>query len=89
MSNEQLLAHIEEARKQLETAANLGPEDDDIVGSVLTDIINHVTEGEPDADEPEHLSERLMQAVTRLESDHPRFAATLRRITRMLSDLGI
>ena len=94
MENETLLQHIEQARAELLAVQNLGPEDRELVGRLMSDVITHVTEHESAKDEDhkqvrKNLSDQIKQQVTRLEAEHPKLASMLDRLTNMMSSLGI
>lgn len=94
MENETLLKHIEQARAELLAVQNLTPEDRDLVGRLMSDVITHLTENESATDEgSKHirikLADQLKQQVTRLEAEHPKLASLLDRVTNMMSSLGI
>ncbi|MBV1932214.1 MAG: DUF4404 family protein [Porticoccaceae bacterium] len=94
MENETLLKHIEQARAELLAVQNLSPEDRELVGRLMSDVIGHVTENESTMDEGhkhvrKNLSDQIKQQVTRLEAEHPKLASLLDRVTNMMSSLGI
>jgi hypothetical protein len=94
MENETLLKHIEQARTELLAVHNLSPEDRELVGRLMSDVIGHVTENEATTDEAhkhvrKNLSDQIKEQVTRLEAEHPKLASLLDRVTNMMSSLGI
>ncbi|RLA47863.1 MAG: hypothetical protein DRR06_01245 [Gammaproteobacteria bacterium] len=89
MANEELLAHIERVRTELVAAKNISPEDRDLVGILMTDIVAHLTEEESDEQARGNLSDRLRKQVTNLEVDHPKLAGAFERMINMLASLGI
>lgn len=94
MENETLLQHIEQAREELLAVHNLGPEDRELVGRLMNDVITHVTKhgstmGEEQKQVRENLSDQIKQEIVRLEAEHPRLAGMLDRLTNMISSLGI
>ena len=89
MANEKLLEHIEKARAELVAVDGLSPEDRDLVGHLLTDIVAHLSEGQGDKDTQEHLSDRLNKQVANLEVNHPKLAGVLERMINALASLGI
>ena len=94
MANETLMAHIEAARAELLVVQNLKPEDRDLVGKLMTEVVAHLTEAELDTKDvkktaEENLGEQLKQQVRSLEASHPKLASMLDRLSNMLSSLGI
>jgi hypothetical protein len=89
MAKEKLMEKIEDVREELISESTLGPEDRDIIGSLLTDIIAHLTEHEQDKATHEDLKGRVEQAINNLEMKHPRLATMLGRMANLLSSLGI
>lgn len=94
MENETLLKHIEQARTELLAVHNLSPEDRELVGRLMSDVIGHVTKNEATTDEAhkhvrKNLSDQIKEQVTRLEAEHPKLASLLDRVTNMMSSLGI
>lgn len=94
MENDTLLKHIEQARAELLAVHNLSPEDRELVGRLMSDVIGHVTENEATTDEAnkhvrKNLSDQIKEQVTRLEAEHPKLASLLDRVTNMMSSLGI
>ena len=94
MKNEALMEHIEQARAELLAVKSLTPADRDLVGQLMTEVVSHLTEEEPDSSESddarrESLAEKLKEQVAHLEASHPKLAGMLDRLTSMLSSLGI
>jgi Mg2+ and Co2+ transporter CorA len=88
MVKDRLLEHIEEAREELLAARDLDATDRDIVGHLLTDVVEHLTE-EGEGQTQDHLMDRIRQHITRLEVDHPKLASMLDRTANLLASLGI
>lgn len=94
MENDTLLKHIEQARAELLGVQNLTPEDRDLVGRLMNDVVAHLTEKESGTDKghkqiSKNLADQLKQHVTRLEAEHPKLASLLDRLTNMIASLGI
>ena len=94
MENDTLLKHIEQARAELLGVQSLTPEDRDLVGRLMNDVVAHLTEKEPGIDKghkqiSKNLLDQLKQHVTRLEAEHPKLASLLDRLTNMISSLGM
>lgn len=94
MENDTLLKHIEQARAELLGVQSLTPEDRDLVGRLMNDVVAHLTEKAPGIDKghkqiSKNLLDQLKQHVTRLEAEHPKLASLLDRLTNMISSLGM
>ncbi len=94
MPKDKLLEDIEQARAELHAVADLNPEDRDIVGNLVTDVVAHLSDHKPVGSGAKQqmrqsLVGRLEQQVAELEARHPRLSSALNRVATMLSSLGI
>lgn len=89
MTKETLLQHIEQARAELQAASDLTPQDRDLVGNLMTDIVTHLTEDDFDEHIRDRLSGRFADQAARLEVNHPKLAGLLERVVSFLSSMGI
>lgn len=89
MVKKKLLENIEDVREELLSETNIGTEDKDIVGNLVTDVAAHLTENEQDQTTSDRLKDRIDQQITNLEMKHPRLATMLGRMASLLSSLGI
>lgn len=86
MPREKLKSHMESVREELAKGVPLDPEMRAFLEDVLDDIRDILEEDEA---EPPTLQERVSQAATSFEVDHPRLARLLAGVSEALSEMGI
>lgn len=91
MENKKVRQLLEELHGELESADPVEPETRNLLKSVMDDINGVLDRREASSpeEEEEPLSERLSQALTEFESQHPRVAFAVERLMKSLADIGI
>tara|TARA_B110000503_G_scaffold105749_1_gene157822 strand:- start:3203 stop:3472 length:270 start_codon:yes stop_codon:yes gene_type:complete len=89
MTNEELRAQLDELHKELEKANTLAPEERDLFGHLLSDMVRIAQCEEPGVNPKETLRDQLEHKASDFESDHPRLAAIVRQVLDSLNKMGI
>ncbi len=89
MPEETLLERAQALRDELEKARDIGAEKSDLVGGLLSEVIVHATNAEPDEATTKKYSDTLREQVSHFEADHPKIAGMIEGLATMLSNLGI
>ncbi|MFT7301033.1 MAG: chromosome segregation ATPase [Porticoccus sp.] len=89
MANKELRAQLDQLHKELEKANALAPEDRDLFGHLLSDMVRIAQGEEPGVNPKESLRDQLEHKASDFESDHPRLAAIVRQVLDSLNKMGI
>ncbi|MEH6468033.1 MAG: DUF4404 family protein [Porticoccus sp.] len=89
MTNEEFQKQLDELHGELEKASTLGPEERDLFGRLMSDIVK-ISQGEEPENKPkETLQDQLERKASDFESGHPRLAAVIRQILESLNKMGV
>jgi Domain of unknown function (DUF4404) len=89
MTNEEFQNQLDELHVELKKASSLGPEERDLFGRLMSDIVK-IAQGEEPEDKPkETLLGQLELKASDFESGHPRLAAVIRQVLDSLNKMGI
>lgn len=89
MDKQQLHGHLEELHAELQQVESPDAAQQEIIHSVARDVKEVLSK---EGDHPQHysgLSERLSEAVAKLEATHPRTTMLMRQVIDQLAYLGI
>jgi len=89
MNNEELKKQIDELHKELEKAQTLAPEERDLFGRLMSDMVL-IARGQENADTSrETLKEKLEHKASDFDSSHPGLAGVIRQVLDALGKMGI
>lgn len=89
MKNEELHSQLEQLHEELARAKTLAPEDRDVLGNLMSDMVK-IAQGEEPAEKPRRtLREKLEEKESEFEIEHPRLAGVIRQILDALNRMGI
>ena len=89
MSNEELKRQLDELHGELEKANTMAPEERDLLGHLMSDIVS-ISQGTFDTGKPkETLREQLEHKASDFDVDHPRVAAVIRQVLDALNKMGV
>ena len=89
MVDETVLEHAKALRNELERARDIDEQQSYLVGDLLSEIIEHATSDEEGEEPAQKYSDNLRGQVAHFETEHPKIAGMLERLSTMLSNLGI
>ncbi len=89
MVEDKLHAQLEDLHAELERAAKVEPGEKDMVGHLLTEVVDLMSGEEVAEEQHRDLLERLESKALEFDFDHPRLAAMLRRLVNLLAGLGV
>ncbi len=90
MARQQLQDALSALREELETGAELDPQDRQALLRAAREIQEALADdGEPAEQVPGALSGRLSELVADFETSHPKFAEILSKVSEALANLGI
>ncbi len=89
MVEDKLHAQLEDLHAELERAAKVERGEKDIVGNLLTEVVDLMSTEEVAAEQHRDLLDRLESKALEFDFDHPRLAAMLRRLVNLLAGLGV
>lgn len=84
-----LREHLAALHAELERAVAIAPEERDLVGRLMTDVIDSMGVQPSPAARYHSLQERLRDQARKFESRHPTLAGAIERIADMLAGAGI
>lgn len=87
--NDDLRDQLATLHNELEKATTLAPEDRDVLGRLMSDMIR-IAQGDL-GKEPHHetMREQLERKASEFDLDHPRLAGVLRQLLDALGKMGI
>ncbi|PCJ91139.1 MAG: hypothetical protein COA46_09335 [Porticoccaceae bacterium] len=89
MNNEELKKQIDELHKELEKAQTLAPEERDLFGHLMSDMVL-IAQGQNKTDAGrETLREKLEHKASDFDSSHPGLAGVIRQVLDALGKMGI
>lgn len=89
MVEDKLHAQLEDLHAELERAAKVERGEKDIVGNLLTEVVDLMSTEEVAEEQHRDLLDRLESKALEFDFDHPRLAAMLRRLVNLLAGLGV
>ncbi|MCB1669283.1 MAG: DUF4404 family protein [Pseudomonadales bacterium] len=89
MSDNELRNRLQDLHEELERASKLSTEERDVLGSLMTEMVEIANEGELASQQPDSLMDQLEEQVNEFENRHPRLAGVLRQIIEALGKMGI
>lgn len=89
MSDNELSNRLQDLHEELERASKLSTEERDVLGSLMTEMVEIANEGEQASQQPDSLMDQLEEQVNEFENRHPRLAGVLRQIIEALGKMGI
>lgn len=89
MAEQSLLEHAQALRDELEKARDIEAQRSDLVGGLLSEVIEHATSAEQGAEPAKKYSDSLREQVAHFETDHPKIAGMIESLATMLANLGI
>lgn len=89
MNNEELKRQVDELHKELEKAQTLAPEERDMFGHLMSEMVL-IAQGQNKADtDSETLREKLEHKASDFDSSHPSLAGVIRQVLEALGKMGI
>ncbi|MCK9468031.1 MAG: DUF4404 family protein [Porticoccaceae bacterium] len=88
METDQLRQQLAELHKELEKAAHEDRYAEDMLTTVMTDIVRVASGDEPELEEGDNLRDRLEKQASDFEVRHPKTAGIMREVTEILAKLG-
>mgnify|MGYP003675220995 FL=1 len=89
MTNEELKKHLDELHDELEKAHTMAPEERDMFGHLMSEMVQ-IAQGEGQSEEhKETLRERLDLKASDFDADYPRLSGVIRQVLEALGKMGI
>lgn len=89
MTNDDLRSQLAQLHNELEHAKTLAPEERDVFGNLMSDMVKIAQGSEVPEKHRRSLRETLEQKENEFEVDHPRLAGVIRQILDALNRMGI
>lgn len=89
MVEDKLHAQLEDLHAELARATEVKRGEKDVVGHLLTEVVDLMSGEEVAEQQHRDLLERLESKALEFDFDHPKLAAMLRRLVHLLAGLGV
>lgn len=88
-NDDALRAHLAQVHDELEKATAIHPGEKDLLGGLLTDVLDQASADGHAAGQKHGIRERLEEQARRFDADHPQLAKVIERLAGVLADMGI